>query len=317
MKRSVRAAAALALLVVSLAPGVYASTLTVDLNPSTHVAKLTSVSTTNFVLAYPANSTLSSLLKGYNSSSSLSGSFNSSSDGLRHFRADFRDGADANVSITNMTVSYSYTASANSTALVVQKQTDITASVTGLFKVSNGSVTADLGWRSFYVKGALDLNLGNHTVDVNLAGSALVQSTLGRESGGGMLSGMFAGGSLWNRPTLNFSSLGSPLSTWTKSYDPITNTTTFSKTVAGNSTFSASYSSGGSSYSLKMTSDPSASISTKGYAQANGNTLVFSKPPAYLDPLIWVGLAVVAVLAAVGAVYLSRRSRPSAAGSGP
>ena len=71
-----------------------------DLNPTTQVAKLTSVSTTNFVLSYPANSTLSSYLKGYNSSSSLSGSFNSSSDGLRHFLADFRDGAGENVSIS-------------------------------------------------------------------------------------------------------------------------------------------------------------------------------------------------------------------------
>jgi hypothetical protein len=316
MKRSTAAASAvLALLVVSLAPGVFASTLTVDLNPTTQVAKLTSTSTTNFVLSYPENSTLSSILKGYNSSSSLSGNFNSTSDGLRHFVGDFRDGADENVSITNMTASYSYSANANSTALVVEKQTTITASVAGLFKVSNGSVTADLGWRSFYVSGALDLDLGNQTVDVNLAGSAITQSVLGRGAGTAMLSGMFAGGGLWTRPTLNFSSLSSALSTWTRSYDSLTNTTTFSKTVAGNSTFSASYSSGGNAYSLTMTSDPSASISTRGYAQATGNLLVFSKPPAYLDPLLWGAVAVAAVLAAAGAVYLSRRARPNTVGA--
>jgi hypothetical protein len=318
MKSSTAAATAvLMLLVVSLAPGAFASTLTVDLNPSTHVAKLTSMSTTSFVLAYPANSTLSSYLKGYNSSSSLTGTFNSTSDGLRHFRQEFRDGAEENVSITNMTVSYGYSAKANSTALVVEKQTAITAWVAGAFKVSNGSVTADLGWRSFYVSGALDLDLGNRTVDVNLAGSALIQSTLGMGTGVGMLEGMFAGGSLWTRPTLNFSSLSSPLSAWTRSYDPITNTTTFSKTVAGNSTFSASYSGGGSSYSLTMTSDPSASISTRGYAQATGNLLLFSKPPGYLDPLLWVAVAVVAALAAAGALYFSRRARPNAAAAGP
>jgi hypothetical protein len=314
MNRNTAAACAvLALLAVSLAPGAFASTLTVDLNPTTQVAKLTSMSATNFVLSYPANSTLSSYLKGYNSSSSLSGSFNSSSDGLRHFVEGFRDGAGENVSITNMTVSYSYSADANSTALVVEKQTAITAWVAGLFKVSNGSVTADLGWRSFYVSGALDLDLGNHTVDVNLAGSAIAQSVLGRGAGMGMLSGMFAGGGLWTRPTLNFSSLSSPLSTWTRSYDALTNTTTFSKTVAGNSTFTAAYSSGGSAYSLTMTSDPSASISARGYAQATGNLLFFSKPPAYLDPLLWAAVAVVGVLAVVGAVYLSRRARPNAA----
>ncbi|MGH9918983.1 MAG: hypothetical protein ACRD6W_08970 [Nitrososphaerales archaeon] len=316
MKRSTAAASAvLALLTVSLAPGVFASTLTVDLNPTTQVAKLTSVSKTNFVLSYPANSTLSSYLRGYNASSSLSGGFNSSSDGLRHFVEEFRGGADENVSITNMTASYSYTANANSTALVVEKQTTITASVAGLFKVANGSVTADLAWRSFYVSGALDLDFGNQTVDVNLAGSAITQSVLGRGAGTAMLSGMFSGGGLWTRPTLNFSSLNSALSTWTRNYDPLTNTTTFSKTVAGNSTFSASFSGGGGAYSLTMTSDPSASILTRGYAQAAANSLVFSKPPAYLDPLLLAAVAVVGVLAAAGALYLSRRAKPSAAGA--
>jgi hypothetical protein len=316
LKRSTAAASAvLALLAASLAPGAFASTLTVDLNPTTQVAKLTSTSTTNFVLSYPANSTLSSYLKGYNSSSSLSGSFNSSSGGLRHFLEAFRDGAGENVSVTNMTVSYSYSANANSTALVVEKQTTITGSVAGLFKVTNGSVTADLGWRSFYVSGALDLDLGNQTVDVNLAGSAITQSIFGRGAGTALLSEMFAGGGLWTRPTLNFSSLSSPLSTWARNYDPLTNTTTFSKTVAGNSTFSASFSGGGGAYSLTMTSDPSASISTKGFAQAAGNSLVFSKPPAYLDPLLWAAVAVVGVLAAAGSVYLSRRARPDAAGA--
>jgi len=314
------ACAVLALLAASLAPGAFASTLAVELNPTTQVAKLTSTSTTNFALSYPANSTLSSYLKGYNSSSSLSGSFNSSTDGLRHFLAEFRDRAGENVSITNMTVSYSYSANANSTALVVEKQTTIIASVAGLFKVSNGSVTADLGWRSFYVSGALDLDLGNQTVDVNLAGSAITQSVLGRGAGTAILTAMFAGGGLWTRPTLNFSSLSSALSTWTRNYDPLTNTTTFSKTVAGNSTFSASFSSGGDAYSLTMKSDPSASISTRGYAQATGNLLVFSKPPAYLDPLLWAAVAVVGVLAVAGAVYLSRRARPNAvapAAAGP
>jgi hypothetical protein len=306
--------AALAVLVLSLAPAAYASTLTVDLNPSTQVAELTSVSTTHFVLGYPANSTLSSYLKGYNSSSSVSGSFNSSSDGLRHFRGQFRDGAGENVSVTNMTVSYTYTANANSTALVVEKQTVITAWVAGAFKVSNGTVTADLGWRSFYVSGALDLNLGDHMVDVNLAGSALTQSTFGRGMGVEMLTGMFAGNSLWTRPTLNFSSLSSPLSTWTRSYDSLTNTTTFSKTISGNSTYSANNSSGGRAYSLTMTSDPSASISTKGYAQATDNSLVFSRAPVYLDPVVWAAVSVVAVLAGLGVIYLARR--PAAARSG-
>lgn len=316
MKGSVAASAVLVVLVLSLTPAAFASTLTVDLNPSTHVAKLTSVSTTHFVLEYPGNSTLSSYLRGYNSSSSLSGGFNSTSEGLRSFLGQMHDEADDNVSVTNMTVSYSYSAKANSTALVVDKQTDITAWVAGAFKVSNGTVTADLGWRSFYVSGALDLDLEGHAVDVNLAGSALTQSTLGRGLGVQMLTGMFEGKSLWSRSTLNFSSLSSPLSNWTRSYDALTNTTTFSKTVAGNSTFSASYSGAGGTYALTMTSDPAASITTKGYAQATDNSLVFSKAPMYLDPILWVAVGSAVALVALGALYLAKRPRPAAAGAG-
>ncbi len=308
--------AVLAVLVLSLEPAAFASNLTVNLNPNTQVAKLTSVSTTNLVLAYPANSTLSNYLKGYNSSLALSGNFNSSSDAVQNFREHFHDDSNDQVSIRNMTVSYKYNAKANSTALVVNKETDITAWVTGAFKVSNGTVTANMGWRSFYISGALNVNLEDHMVDVNLAGSSLTQSISGRSLGMAMLTGMFAGGGLWTRPTLNFSSLNSPLSTWTRNYDSLTNTTTFSKTVSGNSTFSAKYTSNGQTYSLSMTSDPSATISTSGYAEASGNSLVISTAPVYLNPLLWVGVAVALVVAA-GAFYLVRRSRSTAAETGP
>jgi hypothetical protein len=283
----------------------------VDLNPNTQVAKLTSVSTTNLLLTYPANSTLSGYLKGYNSSLSQSGSFNSSSAAVLTFREHFHDDANDKVAINNMTISYKYNVNANSTALVVNIDTDITAWVSGAFKVSNGSVTASLGWRSFYISGPLEVNLGNQTVDVNLVGSSLTQGVQGKGLGAGMLAGMFAGhGGLWARPTLNFSSLSSPLSTWTRNYDSVANTTTFSKTVAGNSTFSTKYSLNGDAYSLSMTSDPSASISTRGYAQASGDSLVISTAPVYLNPISWaVAVAAALVGVAVGAVYLSKRSR--------
>ena len=312
MKSSGRIAgiALLAGLVLSLGPMAYASNLTVDLNPNTQVAKLTSVSTTNLVLTYPASSTLSGYLKGYNSSLDQSGSFNSSNPAVLTFREKFHDQADDKVSISNMTIAYKYNVKANSTALVVKQETDITAWVSGAFKVSNGTVTANLGWRSFYISGALDVHLGNRTVDVNLVGSSLTQSIEGKNLGAGMLAGMFAGGALWAKPTLNFSSLSSPLTSWTRSYDSLTNTTTFSKTVAGNSTFSAKYALNGETYSLSMTSDPSAAISTRGFAQATGDSLLISPAPVYLNPLSWaVAVAAALLVVAVGAVYLSRRLR--------
>ena len=306
----------LAVLVLSLEPAAYASSLAVDLNPTTQVAKLTSVSTTNFALSYPANSTLSSYLRGYNASTSLSGSFNSTSDGVQSFRDQFHDESSDRISIQNMTVSYKFDAKANSTELVVVKQTDITAWVKGAFNDTNGTLTANLGWRSFYVSGALNLNLENHDVDVNLAGSTLALGISGRNLGVDLLAGMFAGGGIWTRPTLNFSSLSSPLSTWTRNYDSLTNTTTFSKTISGNSTFSANYSSGGQAYSLSMVSDPSASISTPGYATASGNSLVFSRAPMFLDPLLLVGIATALVAVGAAAVYLFRRTAPTAINGG-
>src|SRR5438552_2162786 len=154
----------LAVLAMSLQPAAFASTLTVNLDPSSKVAKLTSVSTTNLVLTYPANSTLSSYLKSYNSSLSLSGNFNSSDEGLRSFQGHLDDQANDSITVQNMTVGYKYSAKANDTALVVSLETDITAQVSGVFKISNGTITADLAWRSFHINGAMDLNLEGREV---------------------------------------------------------------------------------------------------------------------------------------------------------
>ena len=306
----------LAVLAMSLQPAAFASTLTVNLDPSSKVAKLTSVSTTNLVLTYPANSTLSSYLKSYNSSLSLSGNFNSSDEGLRSFQGHLDDQANDSITVQNMTVGYKYSAKANDTALVVSLETDITAQVSGVFKISNGTITADLAWRSFHINGAMDLNLEGREVDVNQVGSTLSQSVAGRGVSEEALAGMFAGNGMWAEPTLNFSSLSAPLSDWTRSYDSITNTTTYSKTISGQSTLSSKYSHGGETYSLTLTSDPSASISTHGYAVASGNSLVITKAPLSANPLSWVAIAAAAVVMLGGAAYLVRRSR-AAARSGP
>src|SRR5712692_211965 len=208
-----------------------------------------------------------------------------------------------------MTVAYKYSAKANAAAFVVVLETDITAQVSGVFKISNGTVTADLGWKSFHIDGAMDLNLEGRNVDVNQVGSSLSQSIAGNELGAGALAGMFAGNGMWAKPTLNFSSLSSPLSDWTRSYDSISNTTTYSKTISGQSTFSSKYSNGGETYSITVTSDPSASISTRGYAVASGNSLVITKTPLSANPLSWVAAATAAVIILGGAVYVVRRSR--------
>jgi hypothetical protein len=309
LESRVVALSVLAVLSMTLLPTAFASTITVNLDPNSKVAKLSSVSTTNLVLTYPANSTLSTYLQSYNSSLSLSGNFNSSDGGLRSFQAHLDEQANDSVKIQNMTVAYKYTAKANATAFVVALETDITAQVSGVFKISNGTVTADLGWKSFHIDGAMDLNLEGRNIDVNQVGSSLSQSVAGNDLGAGALAGMFAGDGMWAKPTLNFSSLSTPLSDWTRSYDAVANTTTYTKTVSGQSTLSSNYTVRGETYSLKVTSDPSAAITTHGYAVASGNSLMITKAPLAANPLSW-GAAVAAAMIILGsAAYYVRRSR--------
>lgn len=307
-KHRLTALAVLSLLLLAATPAAYASTLTVNLNPTTKTAELTSVSSTTIILTYPANSSLSNALKGYHSSSTLSGSFSGGSGAVGILQSRFED-EDSNIRINNMTVSVSTSATANSTALLVDKSTNITASMTGVFSVVNGTVHADLRWKAFSVPGEMALNLQDHSVEVNLVGSAVVDQLSAHPFLAAALVGMFGGDGLWHRPTLNFSSLNTPLSTWTRNYNSLTNTTTFSKTISGESNFHVSADFNGQTYSLSVKSDPSAAVSVEGYAQANGDTLVMQSTPFYLSPILWATGAVLAVIIAGTGILVYRRSR--------
>lgn len=298
---------AIAIILISMAPLAYASTLTVNLNPKTGLAKVDSVSTTKIVFTYPSGSTVSTYLKNISSSLTLKGTFNGGTTGTQELQTSFDD-EDSHVSVKNMSVAVHYTAKGNATALVINKMTNVTAWVSGVFSVVNGSVKADLRWRSFVVGGAMTLALEDHSVDINLVGSTMQDSLATHEIAAGFLLSMFGGGSLWNRPTLNFSALNSPLSTWAKNYNPATNTTTFSKTISGQSTFTASVDYNGQKYSLSAVSDPSGAITTQGYANASGDSLVIAPAPASTSISLWMAGAVVVVIA-VAAGYLALRSR--------
>lgn len=307
-ERGLASLAVLSLILIAAAPAAYASTLTVNLNPNTKTADFNSVSTTTIILTYPENSSLSNALNGYHSSSSLSGSFSGSSDAAGMLQSRFDD-EDSHVRINNMTVSVSSTAKANSTALVVEKTTNITASVTGVFTVVNGTVHANLRWKAFSVPGDWTLNLEDREVEVNLVGSAVTEQLSDHPLMATALVGMFGDFGLWRKPMLNFSSLNTPLSTWTRNYNSVTNTTTFSKTISGESNLRITADFNGQNYSLTVKSDPSASISTVGYAEASGDTLVLQGTPAYLSPIVWVAGAVLVVVLAGAAAVIYRRSR--------
>ena len=298
---------ALAALLVSLSPIASASTITIDLNPATGAAQVNSVSTTKIVFTYPANSTISNYLKDVNSSLDLKGSFDRSSSGVLELQGSF-DGWDHHVQVSNMSVAVDYSAKGNSTALVIDKTTNVTATVSGVFSVVNGTVTANLGWRAFVITGAMNLPFNGHDYDVNLAGAAMMNSLGSHATAAAWLLNQFGGGSFWNRPTLNFSELSTPLSTWTKNYDASTNTTTFSKTISGQSTFSFTATYNGQTYSLSSTSDPSGVIAVQGYANASGDSLVIEPAPASsATDIVAAASAFVVVAVAIG--YLAYRSK--------
>jgi len=298
---------ALAALLVSLSPIASASTITINLNPTTGAAQVNSVSTTKIVFTYPANSTISNYLKDVNSSLNLKGSFDGSSPGTLELQGSF-DGWDHHVQVSNMSVAVDYSAKGNSTVLVIDKMTNVSATVSNVFSVVNGTVTANLGWRAFVIPGAMNLPFNGHDYDVNLAGAAMMDSLGSHATAAAWLFNQFGGGSFWNRPTLNFSELSTPLSTWTKNYDSSTNTTTFSKTISGQNTFSFTATYNGQTYSLSSTSDPSGVITVRGYANASGDSLVIEPASASsATDLVAAGAAFVVVAVAVG--YLAYRSR--------
>lgn len=313
-RKSLLPLVAFSLILIAASPAAYASTLKVTLNPTTKVADIASTSTTDFILTYPSNSTLSHFLQNYTSSVSWNGSFNGTSEGAGVLQGSLEE-EDHDVKVMSMNVSYSLSAKGNATALVVHKVTDISAVVQGVFKVENGTVVADLDWKAFSVQGALNLDLGDHVVDVNLVGSSFDTQLSDHPIVATAVFGLFGGYDLWHRPTLNFSALNSPLSTWTKYYDSVTNTTTYSKTISGNSSLNISADFNGQKYTLTMRSDPSAEVGIQGYAVANGNSLVIQPTPIILNPLVWVAGGVAAVAASVGGVYLLRRHRAPAMSS--
>lgn len=300
---------ALAILLVYTAPSAFASTLTVNLNPTTQMAKVTMNSFTNIVLTYPNGSQLSSYLKGVNSSVKLNGNYAFGSDGVQTLQSSFNDDDEGgSATIKNMSVSFSYVAKGNTTALTISKQTNITAWVSGVFKVVNGSVTADLKWRSFVVVSALNLNFGSSSEEVNYAGGVAQESLATHAIAASFLVNMFGGSEIWHRPTLNYSELNSPLSTWTKNYDSGTNTTTFSKTISGTSTFTSSADFNGQKYTFSAISDPSAVIAMQGYASASGDSLTLGTAPASTSPLL-LATAVAALVVIAGVAYLVLKAR--------
>jgi hypothetical protein len=300
---------ALAVLLISIAPIAYGSTLTVTLNPTTGLAKVNSVSATKVVFTYPAGSSISNYLKNVSASQTFTGSFAGSTSGAKELQGGFDD-EDSHIAVQNMSVALGYSAHGNATAFVLDKTTNITAWVTGVFTVVNGTVTANLGWRAFVIRGAMYLPFEGSTMDINLVGPSMHNVLEPHMTAANIFFGAFGGASLWNRPTLNFSALNTPLSTWTKNYNSATNTTTFSKTISGESNYTASADINGQKYSLSAFSDPSGVVTVHGYANASGDSLVMAAPPAStLTSAGYLAVAAAVVVLVIAVSYLALRAK--------
>jgi hypothetical protein len=302
---------AVSLFLLAATPAAFASTLRVTINPTTRTADLVSTSATTLVLTYPSNSSLSEALRNYSSTVNWSGSFNGVSAGALALQGSF-DHEDSRIRVQNLNVSYSLVGKGNDTTLVINKETNVSATVTGVFRVVNGTVHIDLGWRAFDIVGPLELYLGGHEVDVNEVGTAFNLQLGDHPLAMGAVDGMFAGYGLWHSSTLNFSALDTPLSTWTRNYDASTNTTTYSKTIGGSSSESVSLDVNGQKYTMSTKSDPSAQIVVQGYAVASGDSLVVQQAPTFSAWTTWVAIATVIVVAAGGAAYMLRRAKARA-----
>lgn len=306
--------ALLSLLVLATVPPANASTLMVTINPTSKSAELQSISSTTIVLTYPSGSTLSMYLSNVSTSVSYTSSFTGGSYPVLALQSGFAI-RDRFAQLQNTTISYSEVAKGNATALVIHKDTNITAWVSGLFTIVNGTVHVDLGWRAFAVPGNMTLNFNGQMVDVNLVGSAVAYPLRGHPIIRAFLSGRFGGSQIWDWATLNFTALDTPLTTWTRNYDSSTNTTTFSKTISGTSSFRTSADYNGQKYSLTVSSDPSAKIATQGYATASADSLSITSAPGTASlsatDILAIGAAVV-VIAAIGTLYVlkSRTMRP-------
>lgn len=287
-----------------------ASTLSVIVGPSLNIAKIVATSQVTLVFTYPSDSAVSSALNGFNYSVSLNApNVPPDSDAFRSFQHELRRGFE-NITLINMSVSLSESAKANSTSLVVVKTVVIDAWATGVFNKTRSHVEGNFGWKSFVVKGDLDVDFDGRTVDINTVGSAMLFPFGDGGWFAGFLLHAFGGGPLWSSSTINFSAFNTPLSQWSRSYNPTTNTTTFSKTVNSKLLYSESVSINGRNYSVSLSYDPSSTISIPGYAVANGNTVIVeAAPPGVMqrNTAIEVSIAVVAIVV-VGSLLLRRKT---------
>ena len=289
-------------------PTVSASTVNITLNPTTHVAQVVGVSSTKIIFTYPANSLISNGLNGYNYSTSVSGYLPSTASSTDDFENVLRNYT-STISVQNISASLETRAVANSTALIITRNTNLTAWVTGIYNDTNGQLIANLEWKAFTIRGSFIVPMDGHNIDLNMMGSGTMESLGDNSIASAFLSHSFGGDNIWSRPTIDFAALSTPLTNWTRHYDASTNTTTFSKSVNSVANYSASVSVNGQGYSISMASDPSSTVKVLGYATASGNSLIISTSPPNTFSFELAAIVALTLVVILGTTYVIVRQR--------
>ncbi|MEM0503030.1 MAG: hypothetical protein QXE07_05850 [Thermoplasmata archaeon] len=293
-------------LISLVAPAATGSYLNVTIYPDKGLANIKLNSDASLIFTYPANGTVSKILNGTSYTKSFSLNFTHPSDRHISFMEGWLKSRYHNISVENMSIIYNVVLNANKTTLVLTKLVTINLWVTGIFNKTKSETKVNMSWKAFEVKGNFKLSYENETYDLNLMEGPwenmwmfppLFQYEFQKKYE-----------EMNNVSTLNYTMFAKSLSTWQRTYNPTTNTTTFyynaSKYLLFNAiwTINNSYLPGlNGTYTLKIVYDPASTITVPGYATASGDTIIIS-PTAPSNTLPLIIAAVVVLVVVVGAL---------------
>jgi hypothetical protein len=281
-------------------PAATASYLNVTIYPDKGLANVKLNSEASLIFTYPAGGLISQNLNFTTKSYSFSENFTHPSDWAISFMESWLKSRYHNISVENMSLTFNLVMHANTTALVVTKLLTLNLWVTGIFNKTKSETKVNVSWRAFEVKGSFKVSHDGQDFDLNDMEDILQEFSLNHFSE--KMSG------IGNVSTLNYTMFSKSLSSWQRTYDPNTNTTTFYYNASKYILFNAEWTGLNGNYSLKIEYDPSSTITTPGYATASGDTIVISPTaPSSTLPLI-IGAAV-AVIIVIGALAFFLRKR--------
>ncbi|MGC8613559.1 MAG: hypothetical protein ACP5L2_04910 [Conexivisphaera sp.] len=292
-----------------------AATITVTAYPAQNVSNIVINDSVYVIFTYPAGSYISNELNGSNYSLTFSainiprdsGTFMRFQNALQGEDQGDDQGYNSSMTLLNMSVTESKSLVANATTMVMSRSTLISAWVSGMFnRTSSGELVGNFAWKSFRIGDRLDVDFDGETEDVNFIGSSFFAPIGGKFMAMYMLMAAPLG-QISQIPTINFSAFNEPLSQWTRTYNPSTGITTFTRSASSQTLYNASLTVNGRTYSIRVVSDPSYTINVEGYAVASGNTIIVTSPPQNYTEYAAVAAAVVVVAVAGTLIYLRKK----------